>query len=281
MKRRSFLKVLGAGVGFVMMPKLTIEAAKDTSIATCADLTAAMETMFSCKMGEPRAFMEFTLDQASRFFTPAAYAVALKNTELVNKKEEETILQIYKQGSKGYIDAMAEVAPKDGIIRLAYQTFAYAIEGGTSEEAEKKLSNYFYNQFKELDENDKKMLVWRVKPMFSSEPITKYGKVWMTKEQIEDRVDLRDDAETWLGTHDPKTGHYVRWAFTIPKRHEEPPIMVPDRVEYDFMTDSLRYVEDKTTLHKLRMRFVMPEMTFEAANPLVKPEGVPVQRITL
>ena len=276
MKRRSFLKVLGAGVGFLMMPELALQAS-NTGIKNCADLTAAMETMFNCKMGEPRAFMEFTLDQASKFFTPAAYAVALQNTGLVNKKEEETILQIYKKGSKGYIDAMKEITPKDGIIRVHYQTFAYAIEGGSAAEAEEKLANHFYEHFKKLDENDKKMLAWRLKPEFTSDEVTRYGDTWMTYEEIEDRTDLSKDYIKVKGT---ETKHNLRqWAYTVPRgRETDPPIMTPEGVEYDFDTGALRYVDSKTMLHKMRMRLVMPEMTFEVAN-LIKPEGVPVAKL--
>lgn len=251
MKRRSFLKVLGAGVGFIMMPEMALQASNN-GIKNCADLTAAMETMFTCKMGQTSAFMEFTLDEASRFFTPAAYAVALKE------------FPVDSSNSKS-------------IIRLTYQTFAYAIEGGSAAEAEEKLANHFYEHFKKLDENDKKMLAWRVKPEFTSDEVTRYGDTWMTKEEIEDRTDLSKD---YIKVNGTETNHHLhQWAYNVPRgRETDPPIMTPEGVEYDFSTGALRYVNSKTMLHKMRMRLVMPEMTFEVAN-LIKPEGASVYKL--
>ena len=251
MKRRSFLKVLGVGVGFLMMPELALQASNN-GIKTCADLTAAMETMFTCKMGQPSAFVDFTLDEASRFFTPAAYAFALKE------------FPVDPSNSKS-------------IIRLTYKTFAYAIEGGSAAEAEEKLANHFYEHFKKLDENDKKMLAWRLKPEFTSDEITRYGDTWMTYEEIEDRTDLLKDYIKVKGTETKHNLH--QWAYTVPRGKEsDPPIIAPEGVEYDFDSGALRYVDSKTMLHKMRMRLVMPEMTFEAEN-LIKPEGAPVYKL--
>lgn len=279
MRRRSFLKTLGAGVGFLMMPELILSA--NTSISNCADLTAAMESMFTCSMGEPRAFMELTTEQARRFLTPAAYSFAVANAGFTIEHQEKEVLKLYNKNTKGYYDAMAELTPPDGIIRLTYQTFAYAIEGGTAAEAEKKLSNYFYDQLKALDDNDKKMLIWRIKPHFESETVTRFGNVWMTYEQIEDRVDLNKDLRVMLDGY--KHGVYGRintWAYQIPRREDEPPIMVPEGVEYDFDTGALRYVKEKVPFHKLRMRMVIPEMSFEMAD-LEKPQGEPMKVIEL
>ena len=57
--------------------------------------------------------------------------------------------------------------------------------------------------------------------------------------------------------------------------------MVPEGVEYDWHTSSLRYVESKTTLHKLRMRLVIPEVMFDTMeyHKLAKPEGEIMQRL--
>jgi hypothetical protein len=255
MKRRSFLKAIGAGVGFVMMPSLAMELSKDTTIATCADLAAAMVQMFTCKMGDPRAFMEFEMSEAKQFFTPAAFSVVMKNFD-----------GIYSEKN---------------IVRLNYQTFAYAIEGGDAKEAEKKLANYFYDRFKEMDENDKKMVLWRLLPVFESENVTNYGATWMTSENIEDRTDLRKEyIKNIDGYVHPTYGPTGRWIFKSPNRENEPPIMVPDGVEYDVNTGSLRYVESRTVLHKMRMRFSMPEITFDVAN-LAKEEGEIIKRIDL
>ena len=203
MKRRGFLKTLASGVGYLMLPHISFADTPKLSISTCAELTAAMEKMFVCKMGDAAAFIEFDKAQAAEFFTPAAY----------------------------------ETVKDNEITRLTYQSFGYAGEGGSAEEAEKKLATYFHEQFKAMDEQDKKMLIWRVKPQFSSEVINKFGDVWMTAEQLEDN----------------------------------PPLQIPEGVEFDFATGTMRHVVEKTNFHRLRMRMAMPEVTFDEA--LVKPEG--------
>lgn len=251
MKRRSFLKVLGVGVGYLMMPEMALQE-YSVGIKNCADLTSAMESMFNCKMGTESAFMELTNARAFTFLGPAAYHYAFDSVGL-DKTNPESIL------------------------RLSYQTFSYAIEGGSSEEAELKLANHFYNNFKKLDENDRKMLAWRLKPVFQSDEVTRFGETWMTLEEIEDRADLNlEFKKVKRGDYDEKNGQPYQWAFKVPRSKEEtPPIMVPEGVEYDWDTHSLKYVTAKVMLHKMRMRFVMPEMTFEVAN-LIKPEGMPV-----
>jgi hypothetical protein len=220
MNKRSFLKAVGISAGFVMLPSLAMEVS--TGINNCADLTTAMESMFTCKMGEPKAFMEFTKEQAEKFFTPAVCSLAARE----------------------YEQTWAEYS-SDNIIRLTYQTFAYGIKGGTAEDAERKLSQYLYNRFKQLAENDKKMLVWRIKPVFYSYQHINFGDTWMTPEQIEDLKGLE--------------------------------LNIPENVEYNFSTGSYNYVVEKTTVHHIRMRMVLPEITFDVANDLIKPEGVSYQ----
>lgn len=248
MNKRSFLKAIGLGVSYVMLPSILPEAKAAGNITNCAELTSAMESMFLCKMGEPRAFMELTKEQAKEFLTPAVLAIA----------------------SQEYI---SENLPSNNIIRLTYQTFAYSIKGGSTKDAERKLSQYFYDQLKELDENDKKLLVWRVKPHFISYPVTKYGKTWMTAENIEDRTDLTFDEKINRGTWDDKTGHFIPWIFKSTNKEDLPPINIPEGVEYDHLSGALKYVDEKYDLHVLRMRMVLPEMRFDIANDLIKPEG--------
>lgn len=263
MKRRSFLKSLGAGAGFILLPEIAFSL--DTSIHDCADLTAAMEDMFICRVGVQNAFMDLTVDQARKLLTPNAYANALLATNFFTEKEEEKIRSMHKMGTLAYNEAVNEITPPNGIIRLIYLSFGYAIEGGDPKEAERKLANYFYDQFKKLNEGDKKLLIWRIKPEFSSSEVTYFGRTWMTKEQIEDRIDLNEDLKIVLeGYTHPTYGQINRWAFTVPRdKDNEPPIMVPEGVEYDFDSGQLRYVDKKTMLHKIRMRLVMPEVQFE------------------
>lgn len=279
MQRRSFLKAVLGGAGYLMMP--AIPQVQANSIYTAEGLTLALEKMFNCKMGEPRAFMELTKSQAQRFLTPAAYAVALSNTDLVSKKEEQGIMYLYPKGSNGYNQAMAEIAPKDGVIRINYQTFAYAIEGGSAVEAEAKLAQYFYEEFQKLADNRNPMLIWRVQPHFQSDEITKYGDIWMTAEQIEDRIDLDEKLNVILdGYEHGYHGRINKWAFKVPRQEERPPIQVPAGVEYDYETGSLRYVKEKTMLHKMRMRLSIPEnIIAEEYQAMAKPEGLPIPKL--
>lgn len=248
MNRRNFLKAIGVGVGYLALPAWA--KPNLSGVSDYKSLEAAMEEMFICKEGAASAFMEFDRLAASQFLTKNAYQAVAKDNQ---------------------------------VIRVIYQSFAYAIEGGSEDEAQAKLSQYFYDEFKEIAKGDeKKMLIWRVKPSFSTEEVTKFGKTWMTSEQIEDRTDLVKDYEIKTeGYVHPTYGDISQWAYTVPKKENTPPIMVPDGVEYDFMTDSLRYVESKTKLHKLRMRLVIPEVMFdeEEYHPLAKPDGSTIPRL--
>ena len=235
MKRRTFLKALGAGVGYLMLPPMAVGR---SGVYTAQGLKNAMEKMFTCKVGEPRAYMELTRKAAKSFFTPEAFAIVPKDYE---------------------------------VIRLVYQTFAYAVEGGSAVDAEAKLAQYFYNEFQKIAEDKRPMLVWRKDPEFQAEPITKYGDAFLTKEQIEDEV--------WkLKDYQPKVKVLGGDWTTAQVGNKE--IQVPVGVEYDFNTDSLRYVTDKTMLYKMRMRFNIPELLVEDEyNALAVPEGAYTPRI--
>ena len=128
--------------------------------------------------------------------------------------------------------------------RYIYETYVAAVKGGTAEEAEAKLAKHFYEQFKQVPAGQ---LVWRTVPTFSSHEVIEFGETWLTSEAIEDSS-------------------------------EETPFM-PQGVEYDFATGNYRFVKEKYTLHKMRMRLVLPDVYDEEAPAiasLFKPEGSPV-----
>ena len=134
--------------------------------------------------------------------------------------------------------------PPDGYEGYEYETYVAAVKGGTAEEAEAKLAKHFYEQFSKVPAGQ---LVWRTKPTFSSHEVVEFGKTWMTSEQLED---MRGDAPA-----------------------------IPEGVEYDISWGNYRYVTNKYTLHKMRMRLVLPESYDEevpAIPALFKPEGHPV-----
>ena len=127
------------------------------------------------------------------------------------------------------------------INRYIYETYVAAVKGGTAEEAEAKLAKHFYEQFEKVPAGQ---LVWRTKPTFSSHEVVEFGETWLTSEAIEDS-------------------------------NEEAPF-IPQGVEYDFATGNYRFVKEKYTLHKMRMRLVLPEVYDEEAPAiasLFKPEG--------
>lgn len=131
--------------------------------------------------------------------------------------------------------------PKD---RYRYETYVAAVKGGSAEEAEAKLAQHFYEQFSKVPAGQ---LVWRTKPAFSSHEVVEFGETWLTSEAVEDL-------------------------------HDETPHM-PAGVEYDIATGNYRFVKEKYTLHKMRMRLVLPEIYDEevpAIAGLFKPEGEPV-----
>ena len=132
--------------------------------------------------------------------------------------------------------------------RYIYQTYACAIEGGSAQEAEARLAKHFYDEFSKLPAGP---LVWRVEPQFSSDPVIKWGETFLTREQVED-------------------------GFLLPN--------IPQNVELDPMTGSYKYVVEKTQLHKMRMRLVLPHLydsTEEtpALPSLFKPEGALITRM--
>lgn len=134
--------------------------------------------------------------------------------------------------------------PPDGYLGYEYETYVAAIKGGSAQEAEAKLAQYVYEEFLKVPAGQ---LVWRTKPTFSSHEVVEFGDTWMTSEALEDL-------------------------------HEKMP-PIPAGVEYDIATGNYRFVKEKYTLHKMRMRLVLPEIYDEevpAIAGLFKPEGNPV-----
>jgi len=237
MKRRSFLQAVALGVGYITLPALA--TTRSTRIYSAQSLKTAMEKMFICKEGEPTAFMELTRKAAKSYLTPQCFATIPKEYE---------------------------------IIRLIYQTFAYAIEGGSAIDAEAQLSTFFYEEFQKIADNKNYMLIWRREPHFKSEPITIFGNTFLTKEEIEDRVWKNKD-------YQPKV-KVLGGDWTTYDYNNDLQIPIPVGVDYDFNTGSMRYVERQTMLHKMRMRLIVPEiMANEEYHSLAKPEATPIKRL--
>lgn len=249
MKRRGFLQAIGAGAAIIMLPSLAANPtpaliSESLPLATTADLTAWMGTRFACHMGEPRAFFELPIAEAVRRF---GCVDVDKNAELV---------------------------------RFTYKTIAIGIEGDDPVEAEKRLVIAMAERLEQIEAHQP--IVWRLQPQFTSEQITEFGDTWMTREEIEDRVDIPyawGETEWMKRTHDR---YLVQWKFRPTNTLESlPPINVPEGVEHDVNTDSLKYVKRKYTLNKLRMRLTFPHMLDDDfADVLnINCEGRPTVRI--
>ena len=130
--------------------------------------------------------------------------------------------------------------------RFIYTTYGFAVEGGDAWEAEHRLAHHFYNEFSKLDHQK---LVWRRKPTFTTEEVVEFGDVWATATEVEDNV---------LG-----------------KRLSDK----PDDVQFDFPSDTYRYVTRRTPLHRMTMRLVFTDADRAAPDIFAREEGVPLPRI--
>lgn len=131
-------------------------------------------------------------------------------------------------------------APQEDCDAYQYETYAVCIKGGTAEEAEAKLSKYMFDEMSKVPAGN---LVWRVKPQFASQEVIEYGGTWMTSEALEDS-------------------------------REKPEI--PEGVGYNIASGNYEYIKDKYTIHRMRMRLVLPEIYDEekASVPSIfKAEG--------
>jgi hypothetical protein len=77
--------------------------------------------------------------------------------------------------------------------------------------------------------------------------MTEYGDTWATREQIDDK----------LMTH----------------------FIMPADVEYDFVSDSYKYVKRRYVLNKLRMRLALPKQLAEDYEDLTVVSGSHPKRI--
>lgn len=131
-------------------------------------------------------------------------------------------------------------AKLDDCDEYQYETYSACIKGGTAEEAEAKLAKYMFDEMSKVPAGS---LVWRVKPQFASHEVIEYGGTWMTSEALEDS---RQTPE------------------------------IPEGVGYNIASGNYEYIKDKYTIHRMRMRLVLPEIYDEekASVPSIfKPDG--------
>lgn len=121
---------------------------------------------------------------------------------------------------------------------------AYGIEGDDPVEAERRLVEAAYKELSTVEGGVPLFL--RFEPKFDSGPMTEYGDTFMTWEEISDK-----------GLPDT----------------------LPDGVEMDFNTDSLKYVKRRYTLNKLRLRLSLPTLPEEKEEALCITEGSRPKRI--
>lgn len=125
-----------------------------------------------------------------------------------------------------------------------YKTFAMGVLDSTEYEAEKRLSQFFIEKFTPLAKGRPK-LWWRVEPQFADISHTEWGDTWMTAEQIED--------------------------------HGKP-TQIPQNVEYDFETNTYKYVLQKHQLYRLRFRLAIPSKDKQLIS-FAKNEGSEIGKI--
>jgi hypothetical protein len=121
---------------------------------------------------------------------------------------------------------------------------AYGVEGDDPVEAERRLVEAAYNELSKIEGGIPLFL--RTTPTFSHERMAEYGDTYMTWEEINDRG---------------------------------MPEVLPENVEQDFSTDTLRYVKRRYTLNKLRLRLSLPTLPEEQEEALCITEGTRLKRI--
>ena len=167
MERRSLLKALVGGAGFLMLPELAKASQsglmpweKPAPIKNANQLTEWLNKNFDCRMGEPTAFMEVKKEDFDKYFIPAS----LKSMNV--------------EGSD--------------VARMIYATLCFAYKGDNITDAEEKLCYYFQEGFKELIGKEKKQIFWRLEPNFGSDIVYEWGDTYMTHEEIEDSFNKED-----------------------------------------------------------------------------------------
>ncbi len=137
-------------------------------------------------------------------------------------------------------------------VRIMYSIVAFGLMCDDPVEAERRLVQHVQQSLMESAPPQK--LIWRVKPMFDSGEHTIFGDTYMTWEQVHDR----DGNEALQKLYDEK----------------------PEDVAYDFDTDSLRYVKQRGTLNKIRMRLAFPTMPDDDYESFAHAEGARLKRIS-
>lgn len=122
---------------------------------------------------------------------------------------------------------------------------AFAIEGDDQVEAERRLVQYAQAELQEKAVEGSPLFL-RFEPKFDSGSMTEYGDTFMTWEEICDKG---------------------------------MPDVLPEDVELDFNTDSLKYVKRRYTLNKLRLRLSLPTLPEEKKEALCIAEGSRPKRI--
>jgi hypothetical protein len=255
MERRGFLKTLAAGAAMIMLPSLATSSTPPRVFAfpmkTAEDLAAWMQNNFKCFISEPRSFIEVLAKDVPKIY-------GFRATDMPGVSED------------------------DEIVRFIHKTVAYAIEGDDPVEAERRLALAIYEKLDELKAQTP--VIIRTQPEFTSEPMIEYGETWMTREQIEDRVDIpilqRGElvATDWSDRQD-KWWMEKYWRKPEIINGEFPPIQIPEGVEHDFETDSLKYVNRKYRLNKMRMRISLPTVLDEDQTIFNMAEGEKTPRI--
>lgn len=129
-------------------------------------------------------------------------------------------------------------------VRFTHRVMAYGIEGDDPVEAEKRLVQAMHKELSTVEGGIPVFL--RVEPQFTRGEMIEFGETWKTPEQMQDSVEL---------------------------------LTPPQDVEYDFDTDSYKYVKRKYTLNKLRVRLSFPTLPYEREEALCTIEGMPIKRI--
>lgn len=212
---------LGSMIAGATMASLPISAiaSPDPIIWNTQTLTASLENMFACRMGTAMSFCYFN-SKTGDVVSPVR--VEVQHPRFPNQTTTEF------------------VAPPEGYSGYTYETYACMVEGGTAEAAEARLAEHFYNEFSKVPVGS---LVWRVKPSFQSEEVVEFGKTFLTHEAAEDQL-----KKVVVG------GVVIDVAYG-----EDGKPILPANVEHDWFSGSYRYVNRKYTLHKMRMRMVLPE----------------------
>jgi hypothetical protein len=212
---------LGTLVAGATMASLPISsfASPDPIIWNTATLTTSLENMFACRMGPPMSFCYFN--------SKTGDVVEPLRVEVQHPRFPNQTIEEFVEAPEGYSS-------------YTYETYACMVEGGTAEAAEARMAEHFYNEFSKVPVGS---LVWRVKPSFQSEEVVEYGKTFLTAEAAEDQLKKVVVGDVVIDVAYGEDGKPI----------------LPANVEYEWSSQNYRYVNRKYTLHKMRMRMVLPE----------------------